>query len=352
MILFCAADAGGARELIPVIDQAKAQSLLHVVVSSPVTEPLFTRAGIATHDGNVDSIETAKDVLESVGARTVITGTTGTPKADRYFTAAAKQINAKSIAVLDEWYNYRLRFEEDDGTMDAYLPDLICCQDEKSKELAMEEGIPEERLRITGSPALARLQEDASALKQNPPPEPSQWKDTQARILFLSEPLRAAYGDAEGERGTHGAFLGFHEEIVREDIADIAERIEDVHIIEKLHPSEELKDPPVNAPEGMWTVLPGSDTLIPLLWHADQIIGMYSKTLLEAAVLGRHPISYQPNTKDSQKCTAVRLGLIECVESKDQLEKLLSEKGAKAREPLDLACADPKGAANILELTL
>ena len=348
MILFCATEAGGARELIPIVHRASKEGINHLVLSSPVTEPLFADAGIATNEAIVETIENAKEVLESIAARTVITGTTATMKPDRIFIAAGKERGITTIAVLDEWYNYRLRFEDEHGNLDTYVPDIICVQDEKSKRLAIEEGLPEKHLIITGSPALKELTEKAEQLQSDPPPLPAPWEGEAIRILFLSEPLKNAYGEKEGQQGIHGAFLGFQEEIVREDIADVTDTDTAVSIIEKLHPSEEKKDPPLNADQ--WTVLEGATPLLPLLWHADIIIGMCSKTLLEAAVLGKRAISYQPNAKEPEKCTAVRLGFIPLCTSKENLQDMLQTKDSLKNSPIHLQCVEGDSVGNILDL--
>lgn len=356
MILFCATEAGGARELIPVVKEALRKGESCRVLVSAVTATLFTGAGIETEDCAVTDHVSAMTLLKEAKADAIVLGTTGIIKAERYLTAAARERGIRSIAVLDEWYNYALRFQDENGTIGAYLPDVICAQDEQSKELAIKEGIPASVIRITGSPALAELTIKARDLMQHPPEVPDLLKKNPGvrSMLFLSEPLKAAYGD-RGGKGTHGSFLGFHEEIVREDLADaLRDAGERMIVLEKLHPSEKEKPAPETPDNVEWHVLAGRSELLPLLWHCDGIVGMCSKTLLESAILGRNPVSYQPDANDPEKCTAVRLGAVTLCSEKDRLLACILESMKRAHEGSGsgktFAFADPAAAANILAI--
>lgn len=347
MILFHATEAGGARELIPVITQAGKASIPHTVFCSAVTKPLFTRAGISATEPTFSTIQDIETYLETQNIHAVIVGTTGTTKLDKLCTAAARNKQIKSIAVLDEWYNYALRFQDEHGNLGTYLPDHIACQDELSKQLAIKEGLPEERLVITGSPALADVKLQLDQLRKNPPPLPEHWKGAMHKVLFLSEPLQNAYGKTEGSSGTHGKFLGFNENNVRQDIASLCTKLDTV-VLEKLHPSEDIKEAPKHAKH--WIVIAGAESLYPLLWHADVIIGMCSKTLLESVMLGKHPISYQPNAKNPELCTAVRLGLVPVCLSKSNLAKQIAHNSTLNTMSTDLVFADPNAATAIINL--
>jgi predicted glycosyltransferase len=125
-----------------------------------------------------------------------------------------------------------------------------------------------------------------------------------------------------GSSGSHGSFLGFHEDMVREDLVRILSKQSNVVVVEKLHPSEQTKHPPKGM-EACWHTVEGKEPVDPLLWYADVIVGMCSKTLLEAAMFGRRPISYQPNATNTNKCTAARLGVAELVTQFDALQARL-----------------------------
>lgn len=354
-ILFCASDAGGARQLQPVIEEASKQEWLCHVLCSTVTEPIFKQSNITTENTHLISITEAEHLLREQKIQVLITGTTGTIGNERYLTAAARKCGIRSIAVLDEWYNYALRFWDEEGNLGKYLPDAICVQDELSRTLALQEGLPEGMLRITGSPDLAELTLRAHAFLEQPPPIPTLLATNTSvpSILFLSQPLLCAYGKRPGESGTHGTFLGYQEETVRQDLAEILQEMDrNVLVVEKLHPSEERKPPPRRKPNITWYVEKGSDDLWPLLMYADVIIGMNTMALLQAAIFGKHPISYQPGAFNPNICTAVRLGLAELYSSREvlakQLPTLLSQKNPPQELPRTLPCAPPNAAKRVL----
>ncbi len=337
MILFVATEAGGAKELIPVIKLAKDQK----VFGSDVTVPIFSDFGIEAKEASVSSKNEADEFLKELNPDSICMGTTGTIKAERYLTESARALGIKTVAVLDEWYNYKLRFQDEDELIGKYLPDIICVQDETSLELAKAEGIPESNLKITGSVSL-------SELKQTEPPEfPEILKAAGDRtsILFVSEPLKKAYGEKEGDKGTHGGFIGFHEEIVRQLLADELSKLDkEFFVLEKMHPSQkDTLDPPKCGPNVEWVSSSDPMPIIPLLWHADLVVGMRSKALLEAAILGKHPISIQPNSPDPEKCTAVGLGV--CRLCTDELN---IEESAGTHEISEFEFVNVGAASNVL----
>lgn len=351
MILFCATEAGGARELIPVAKEAVRQKTTFCALVSRVSDPLFKEANIPAQLTTIASHEEAKAVLQEMRPTGLVIGTTGVIGPERYLTAAARECGVRSVTVLDEWYNYALRFRDASGDIGTYLPDAVCVQDELSKELAEAEGIPASRMHITGSPALSELSGIARAFYSHPPPRPTLLQNEKTCLLFLSEKLKAAYGDREGTKGTHGSFLGFHEEMVRADLADILTTIgTPVCVLEKLHPAETRKDSPAHGANIEWHVLLGPEPLLPLLWHSRSIVGMCSKTLLEAVILGKQPISYQPNARHPEKCTAVRLGLVPCFATKKELQAALQAPAEAKRMIPTLSSADPKAAKKVLAL--
>ena len=125
----------------------------------------------------------------------------------------------------------------------------------------------------------------------------------------------------------------------------------DILVLEKLHPSDERKKPPSTANNIHWHVEGGSDDLWPLLLHADIIIGMNTMALLQAAILGKNPISYQPGAFNPNLCTAVRLGLAELHTAKGTLARrlpiLLKKKQKSPEYPRSLPCSPPDAAKRV-----
>lgn len=357
MFLFCASDAGGAKELIPVIEEAKAHKTAFSVLCSPATAPIFAAEKINAAECTLTSLEDAEHFLREKKIHALIVGTSGETKTEHYLTAAAKKIPIPSISVLDEWFSFTIRFEDENGELGSYIPTIICVQDETAYALAKEGGLPAEILRITGSPSLAKLTEVARRFSEDPPNCPDTLKKTdRPTLLFLSQPLRRTYGEGPGDRGTYGAFMGYHEDMVREDLAEVLTVYQrDVRVLEKMHPSEGDKHPPVAGANVEWKIEAGSSALWPLLWHAHCIVGMNTKALLEAGILGRTPLSYQPNALAPAIYPAVRLGLAELITTKQGLEAALRAccDAPLRRKTLPmLPCANPDAASRVLALAM
>lgn len=346
-LLICATDAGGARNLAPVAALASANGPV-LTMGSTATRPLFAEHGVDAIDPPADEAAAVLQLMQ-YSPRAVLVGTARYEGSEAWLTRAATNLGIQSLAVLDEWYGYRSRFCGD-STCFTHLPDIICCQDEAARREAEAEGLPAERLRVTGSPALAALMERIRDLEAAPPPRPMSMTDPSAPVVvFLSETHSADYGEMPGTIGPLGPFLGYTEQSVRRVLADVVVGLGcPVAVVEKLHPGA---DPAAYPPLPGWRTLV-RDSLWPLLWHADAVIGMRSMALLEAALMGHRPCSFQPGLIGRERCTAVRLGLAESVPDAAGLSAWLRDRlgnGGRQR-PRSAEFSRPDAASAILSL--
>ena len=358
-ILMCATDAGGMRNLLPVLD---------------VAEKRFSLAGLLVASTNTRQLAEKRD-WESLSCRNVddlskfftrhkpgilICGTTRYFSPERMLIKSAKKTGTKSLAVLDEWFNYRLRFENEEGTL-SYLPDFICCQDDRAKQEAVSEGIPEENICVTGSPYLSTLAKEAQTYLNYPPKNPQAFKQKSDafRILFLSETHEADYGSEPGKGGRLGPFLGYTEFMVRKDICEVLESVgKPIEVIEKLHPTHDnLPEPFPPRKNVVWRTVKDAP-LWPLIWHSQLVIGMRSISLLEARILGCQVISYQPGLLGDDCCTVTRLGLARRLSNISELKdfaRAVFDSQRKKRRNRNFSTypfADPNAARNVLSLAL
>lgn len=328
ILLFCATDAGGARNLAPLISTIHSRRLKYFTVASKISFPIFKEGNqnIKIEEPKISCLKEALKYLTTKKPSSVICGTTRYESPDRFLIATAKQLEIKSTVILDEWFNYRLRFENENGEL-AYLPDIICCQDGKARKEAIAEGLPQQSLFITGSPYLSVLTRRAENFLRNSP-APSDCIEDQTRpiITFLSETHSVDYGTAGGEKGPLGKFIGYTEQTVRQDIFDVLNKIGNpCTVVEKLHPGDESIHEPLGNNFIKWITIREKE-LWSLLWHSDMVIGMRSIALLEAVILGCRTVSYQPDLIGPQMSTAARLGLIQSLHSRIQLWKWLKQK--------------------------
>lgn len=298
------------------------------------------------------------ELVESVRPLACICGTTRFSSPDRRLTQIGKAVGVRTVAVLDEWFNYRYRFADPDSQELAYLPDVVAVQDEQARREAVAEGIPESLCHITGSPALAALTLRARQMAAAPPEIPAVLRGLEERpvVTFLSETHLGDYGGEPGSSGSMGPFIGYTEVTVRQAILETLIRIgQTVLLVEKLHPASEGQEAAVANHGPVQVISTKRANLWPLLWHSDAVVGMRSMALLEACILGAEAVSMQPGLIGPERCTAVRLGLMPRLEHPGDLEAWLTPRLGKTnqqRKVRQFPFATPEAAERILALAL
>jgi hypothetical protein len=299
-------------------------------------------------------------LLTKTRPQACICGTTRFVSPDRLLVKAARETGVRSVVVLDEWFNYRLRFEDPASGNLVYLPEAVAVQDRQAWEEAAAEGVPAHICHITGSPALAELTQRARLLAAAPPAPPEILLNLGARpvITFLSETHMADYGTAPDSPGQFGPFIGYNELTVRQAILEVLGCLEaQVILVEKLHPAA-AAEPETNwpIPRNVEFLSTRKTDLWSLMWHSTVIIGMRSMALLEANILGCDAVSFQPGLIGPEVCTAVRLGLIPKLDHPEELAAWLNPrlsspvKGQRIIGQHDFARAD--AAERVINLAL
>lgn len=359
-ILLCACDAGGARNLLPLVDLIKLKGYNCIFTGSEFSRRFFADKDIEINKRSIESYEDALKYIDMENPSAVICGTTRYVEADRYITLAARAKSIRSVVVLDEWYNYHRRFQGENGEL-TYLPDVVCCQDELARREAEEEGIPASRLQITGSPSLSSLADKVERFSIDEPRKPDYLNSNTKQIVlsFISENYAATMGSALGESGPLGSYLGYTEISVGKDLIDVLKKMDKEMIyVEKLHPCTDGPDLQIKHIGKVKIVKVKHIDLWVLLWHSDLVVGMRSMALLESAIMGVLTVSYQPGLIGPQMCTAVRLGLVKNLSTKSDLERWCREIIKESREQMmervtnRYPFASESAAENVLNLAI
>lgn len=320
-LLFCATDAGGAKNISPIAKAAVQEGIFCKIITSGKMLRLFRGVEDLVRMPVIKNKAGALKLLEKESPDALICGTTRYLSPERLLISCAKKLKIRSIAVLDEWYNYRLRFVDKFNRL-SFLPDMICCQDRTVKRKAEDEGLPKGNLFITGSVALSLLKKKISDFKSDAPALPKSLTGCPRPIItFISETHAKDYGASAGKRGSFGQYLGYTEKSVIKDIVQVIETIGNkCTLVEKFHPSSSGVSREVPLSKTI-NYIPVKDIdLYSLLWYSDMVIGMRSMVLLEAAMFGCKVVSYQPGLQGDNQCTAVRLRLVKGLMRRSELE--------------------------------
>jgi len=332
-VLLCATNAGGARNVAPLLKEVKKRGLNPILITSKDMKQFFNFKNLKVIETTSEDTNAA-NYINQFNPKAIICGATRYPSIDRLLIREGKKNKIKTTVALDEWYNYRIRFENQKEELE-FLPDIIACMDEKAKEEAVSEGIPKQLCYVTGSPSLSDLTDKAEDFIKNPRPIPDFLVSSQSEPIFtyLSETFTIDYGSKKGDVGLLGPFLGYTEETVKKDIITI---LKDINIpctvVEKLHPSSKLENKETKINENInWIRIKKTD-LWSLFWYSNAVIGMRSMALLESKIFNRPTISYQPGLIVKDISTAVKFGFVEKLSEKNELKTWLENQFEKYKK--------------------
>jgi hypothetical protein len=312
-------DYGGAEAVVPALVALANRGALGSVVAAPTAWTVLERAGIAFSPYAATDVAAAvASCFEGEPPSLVLTTTSwGDDRLEPSILEAARSREIPTVSVIDFWSNYRQRFETAGGLL---LPTWIALPDESARAAAVAEGLPEDRLVVTGNPHYETLvqryqhfdREERLAFRERV------GVPRQATLtLFVSQPIRALYGRS----------LGYDEAETLVLVRDAMEQVADwighpVTLAVRAHP----RDPGASVPgsTGKVSVRPavGDDGLAWAL-AADLVVGMTSALLLQAALLGSRVVSVQPNLRGADPLPSNRLGLSDAVYQPEEVASVL-----------------------------
>lgn len=219
----------------------------------------------------------------------LFTGTSHPVSSDKFEVNAIQQAKANHVHVIsfiDHWMNFKLRFE---GLMKEEMPDEIWVIDERAKELAIEEGLDEDKLKVKGNPYHYYLKnfwhsefESKQYLNQ------LGIRTDCLHILFAPDPLSLRNRNHQ---------TGFTEADALESILKVLSGQQfRVCLIIKMHPlqPEEILKTILNKYKEVSHFLLKEADNCELISACDLVIGFYSNFLLEAKTLGKPVIRFFP----------------------------------------------------------
>ena len=307
-ILVFSCEAGGAEVLAPVVNLLAAQRAYRVVVASyGHGQRRFARRGIKTVE--VKPLREDDETWPSCcDPDILITSATSLPTEDmteKHLWRFARRRGIPSLAFLDQWQNYALRFSG--PCRDAYLkyqPDYINCINRIGLEEMQAIGLPSEKLLPLGHPYLDRLKSEATTNDPALIREHMGIRGASNVFLFVSEPILEYCGYSRG----YDQYT-----VLERFIACFRHLPDPPTLIVKLHPKDRRERYPTLVRQyasARIRILRNEFSPLACLLAADRVFGMSSIMLLEAFALGKPVVSLQPGLSVDDPCVLSKYGHI------------------------------------------
>lgn len=278
-IFFASSDPGGANVIAAVARRIPDSSRYRV----------FTDPG----GFNATSLEGRYEVVpptDSVGSifaadppDVVFTATSLVSDIELKLLREARSRGIPAAAAVDHWNDFARRFARGGGSPE--FPNKVFVIDETAVDMAVQQGVPREKLEEFGHPHFYDAQ-----FYVPPGSRADFWRrlgiDPDQRVLlFVSDALTETAGSREGALRKFGYV---ETDILRMLLRDL-DADQRVAVVVKPHPKEE-HDKFERLPGGSGVVVVRNAPLWELLAHSDFVAGMFSSALLEAVAIGKRPL--------------------------------------------------------------
>lgn len=296
-ILVGAGDVGGARAIMPVLHYLK-----------KTTDILFDIINHGYLADNAPKSWTRVDLPESeieVRKKKFLSGfdayVFGTSVHDTFalkVARIAKKLSVPVICVLDNWMNYKRRLEID--SLPTLYPDVYAVMDDLAKKEAIEQGIPESILCITGHPGLSDLADQYDSYPFDDRFEILKnfgFSQGKKLVVFISEPAEMD----QGSDLSYPQYRGYTEKTVLKALLKHLQIFSDgIQVGIVPHPREDVSALLKIWEEGRGELQGGIlsfKTGREAIFIADGICGMSSILLYEALLIGKPVLSLQPDLR-------------------------------------------------------
>jgi hypothetical protein len=278
-IIFVFSDPGGAKPILSIAEEIDAKD--YIIISD--------RYYSFYNDFKVEVtiLDSEYELLiNSYKPDIIFTATSYTSDIEKKFLKIASLNNIKTISFVDHWTSIIERFQYQNK---IYLPDVLQVIDSRAEKIAIDQGVPFDRIEIVGNPYHRKIRN---------------WKPTQSKISFLEE---------IGVKGNQSKILvyapdplsnvngresfGFDEIMATQKLVELFRNssITNWMVLVKLHPNQNIpliRDIIVN--ETAFFLVPENISNNTSIYYADVVVGFFSSFLLEANILNKTICRYLP----------------------------------------------------------
>ncbi len=310
-------DPGGCNAIYPVVKELCSQEKNVILFASKYSVEMFKRRNISFSEIAPYNFEQIGRLFDEEKPDMILIGTSMGYSLEDAFIEEGRKRNIPSIAILDSWVNYSTRFLDESARRKLrYLPDLVCVMDDIAKREMITEGIPSERIRVTGNPYFDDIFKEVNIY----PPERKRallkkWRFSPNTILlsFFSQRIDKTFGSSK-KAPKYLGYTQFDALILL--IKTLTRVLEDnkysISLVVRPHPKEQkisykqFGKTTKNVP----LVVSNDEEPREILAVSDIITGMFSTVLVEAYILGKNILSIQPSLSLNNPFILSRLGVI------------------------------------------
>jgi hypothetical protein len=345
-IMLLARDPGGANVVGALVEALRAKGYKLAVYGKDQACRRFEQMKIDNIDLNqvlkMSDAEEWLPFLQREKPDFILTGTSGDDFSERWLWQAAHIGRVKCAAILDQWMNFGIRFsvfttaEQEEyaaSHVHPYIPDYILVMDEEIRRCLIDDGIPPQRIYVTGQPyfdyLLAIKEKYNRTEKMNRPVRGA--TERELRVTYVSEPLSYDY---RGDSTESKPYWGYDEITIARQLFAALQDIGRMHqrrivVITKLHPRE----PGGKYPE---LIQQFADSCLHIEvvketepWEFIQashlVCGMSSMLLLESVLLGKATLSIQIGLERPSPFVLDQRGILPSIRDYNELYRQLRD---------------------------
>ncbi|MGE4232548.1 MAG: hypothetical protein AB7F43_04385 [Bacteriovoracia bacterium] len=276
--LLFASDPGGINEIV-ALSLRKTNPVLFI--DEPTKQPSSLYSNKKIFFRIISSVGQIPSILEKEKPTEVYCGTSHTGLIEHAFFQECQKRKIPVYALVDHWNNFKERFVRNNILI---LPDIIFVNDSLAKQLAIESGLPSEKIKILMNPYFENVRQFKPSESRNIFLKKYGISTANKLIIFLSDCLSETSSNPKEE-------FGFTEieamQIAKKQFCD-----SNSEFVVKLHPKEnEAKF------EGFNVKTIKNIPLHDLIFFADQVLGMFSAAVFEASLLNKNVVRIEPGAK-------------------------------------------------------
>ncbi|MDL2143321.1 CDP-glycerol glycerophosphotransferase family protein [Flavobacterium tructae] len=270
-------DPGGAKPCLAIGDTIEAEN---ICIVSDRNYPFYTQ-----FSSNVNVIQSEEDLeffIDQFNPDVIFTGTSYTSIIEKKALKIAKEKSIVSFSFVDHWTSIADRFRTDDGIFN--FPNEVWVLDERAKEIAIKDGISEDKIIISGNPYHYWLKNWKPDIDREIFFNNLKLDSTKKYILFAPDPLSNIDGLQK---------YGFDEYTASRNIVECVNNAapefkKRYHFLVKMHPNQSSKELlEIFEMTNNFTVLPLDIDTNQSIYFSDIIIGFFSSLLIEANIMNK-----------------------------------------------------------------